>query len=149
MIFWDASAVLPLVIRETSSASLGRLAAKGRGHVVWWGTAVECDSAVNRLWREGRVTAEEVSGIQELLDRLIESWAVVEPSGLVKIAARRLLRLYPLRAGDALQLAAALVAAEGRPETVSFVCLDGRLRDAAGREGLRLLPAERRKRAGV
>jgi predicted nucleic acid-binding protein len=144
--FWDASAVLPLVVRESSSPLLGRLAAKGRAHVVWWGTSVECDSAIGRLRREGRLTADEVAEIQESLDALLESWAVVEPSGVVKSAARRLLRLYPLRAGDALQLAAAVAAAEGQPEAVSFVSLDGRLRDAAGREAFRVLPEPKRAR---
>lgn len=141
MIFWDASAVLPLVIRETFSASIGRLASRERGHAVWWATSVECDSAVCRLEREGRLSSADVQKVGEAVDRLLESWTVVEPSAAVRSAARRLLRVYPLRAGDALQLAAAVTAAEGRPETVSFVCLDGRLREAAGREGFRLLPA--------
>jgi predicted nucleic acid-binding protein len=147
--FWDASAVLPLVVRESSSASLHRLAARERDHVVWWGTAVECDSAISRLWREGRLAAEEVGEIQESLDSLLDSWASVEPSEAVRSAARRLLRNHPLRAGDALQLGAAVTAAEGRAETISFVCLDERLREAARREGLRLLPAPGRKKARV
>ena len=149
MIFWDASAVLPLVIRETSSATLGRLASRERGHAVWWATSVECDSAVCRLEREGRLSSADVQEVHEAVDLLLESWIVVEPSETVRSAARHLLRVYPLRAGDALQLAAAVTAAEGRPETVSFVCLDGRLRDAAGREGLRVLPAAKRKRSRV
>ena len=149
MIFWDASAVLPLLIRETSSASLGRLASKERGHAVWWATSVECDSAVCRLEREGRLSSTGVQEVREAVDRLFECWTVVEPSTAVRGAARRLLRVYPLRAGDALQLAAAVTAAEGRPETVSFVCLDGRLREAAGREGLRVLPTAKRKTSRV
>lgn len=149
MIFWDASAVLPLVIRETFSASLGRLASRERGHAVWWATSVECESAVCRLERESRLLSADVQEVGEAVDRLLESWTVVEPSAAVRSAARRLLRVYPLRAGDALQLAAAVTAAEGRPETVSFVCLDGRLREAAVREGFRLLPVVKRKRSRV
>ena len=50
----------------------------------------------------------------------------------------RLLREHPLRALDALQLASAWFAAEGRPDTLDFVCFDARLASAAQREGFRL-----------
>jgi predicted nucleic acid-binding protein len=58
-----------------------------------------------------------------------------EPSQEVRDQARRVLRVHPLRAADALQLAAALVW-KGR----HFVCFDQRLREAAQREGFRLFP---------
>jgi len=51
----------------------------------------------------------------------------------------RLLRIHPLRAADALQLAAALTAAEN-PGALAFVSLDDRLSDAARREGFSILP---------
>jgi predicted nucleic acid-binding protein len=44
-----------------------------------------------------------------------------------------------LRAADALHLAAALVACEERPHLLPFVTLDGRLEDAARREGFTVL----------
>jgi len=47
-----------------------------------------------------------------------------------------LLRIHPLRAADSLQLAAALTVAEQEPSSLSFVCLDQRLAEAAIREGL-------------
>ena len=47
----------------------------------------------------------------------------------------RLLLVHDLRAGDALQLAAALTAAEGQPIAMGFVTLDDRLGRAALREG--------------
>ncbi|MHB8869384.1 MAG: hypothetical protein ACYC6T_07695 [Thermoleophilia bacterium] len=47
------------------------------------------------------------------------------------------LRRYPLRAADALHLAAALeVAATGREAHLVFVCYDRRLNEAARAEGL-------------
>jgi predicted nucleic acid-binding protein len=46
---------------------------------------------------------------------------------------------YPLRAADALQLGAAVVAAEGDPATLDFVTLDRRLANAAEREGFAIL----------
>lgn len=41
---------------------------------------------------------------------------------------------------DALQLAAAIVAAEHEPASLPFVSLDERLNDAAAREGFQVLP---------
>ena len=49
------------------------------------------------------------------------------------------LRTHPLRAADALQLAAALAAADHNPASLEIVCLDERLRDAARREGFSVL----------
>ena len=57
------------------------------------------------------------------------------PSQRVGQAAQRLLRVHPLRAADALQLAAAVVAADGEPGSMPFVTLDDRLALAAQREG--------------
>ncbi len=50
-------------------------------------------------------------------------------------SAKRFLRVHDLRAADALQLAA-----ESRPSTLAFVCLDARLLDAAQREGFATTP---------
>ena len=69
------------------------------------------------------------------LDALAPSWMQIDPSDEIRESARRLLRVHPLRAADALQLAAALVAAERRPSTLAFVTCDGRLHDAAAKEG--------------
>jgi len=46
---------------------------------------------------------------------------------------------HPLRAADALQLAAALTARDKSPELVQVVCSDGRLSEAAGNEGFAVL----------
>ena len=46
----------------------------------------------------------------------------------------------PLRAGDALQLSAALTWTEDAPRGETFVCLDARLRDAASRQGFAIRP---------
>jgi predicted nucleic acid-binding protein len=43
--------------------------------------------------------------------------------------------MHPLRSADALQLAAALIAAEDHPGSLPFVTLDDRLALAAEREG--------------
>ena len=48
---------------------------------------------------------------------------------------------HPLRTADALQLGAALVAADGDPQSLELVTLDRRLADAARREGFPVLGA--------
>ncbi len=57
----------------------------------------------------------------------------------VKRLAERLVETHPLRAADALQIGAALVAAESEPEALEYVTLDSRQAEAAEREGFRVM----------
>jgi hypothetical protein len=50
-------------------------------------------------------------------------------------------RSIALHALDSLHLAATLVAAESRPASLEFACLDDRLRVAAVREGFAVVPS--------
>lgn len=111
--------------------------------VVWWGSAVECASAVARLQREGQLTASDEQAARNLLELLRGSWFEIQPGDAVREQALRLLRLHPLRAADALQLAAALDWA-GSPPEGGFVTFDDRLGDAARREGFSLPDLEPR-----
>jgi predicted nucleic acid-binding protein len=70
------------------------------------------------------------------------AWTEIEPSVVVREQAARVLLLHPLRAADALQLAAAIVWANGQASGHEFVCLDHRLRDAAQRERFIVLPKQ-------
>jgi hypothetical protein len=56
-----------------------------------------------------------------------------------KVRAHRLLEAHPLRAADALQLAAALIGVFDRPAGFDFVTFDGILGAAAEREGFSVL----------
>ena len=103
--------------------------------LVWWGTAVECASALARLERESALDSSATTLAFGRLAQLTASWQEVEASDLVRETAVRLLRVHPLRAADSLQLAAAFVAAEGRPATLELVTLDDRLALAAQKEG--------------
>jgi len=99
--------------------------------LVWWATGTECVSALARVERDGLDAAESLSR----LDVLAEAWHEVAATDPVRRTAARLLRTHTLRASDALQLAAAIVASEGEPRSLPFVTLDERLADAASREG--------------
>jgi uncharacterized protein len=140
--FWDASAILPLVVLEISTPELAEARVDDPDVAVWWATEVECESALARGEREGALTPAEAALARERLEALKERWIEVEPSEPLRRAARRLLRTHPLRAGDALQLAAALVAAEADPATLELVTVDAPLAAAARREGFAVTPQQ-------
>jgi uncharacterized protein len=142
--FWDSSAVVPLVVGEALSARIQALADRDPEMLVWWGTEVECASALTRREREGELDADAAQFAFEWLERLADRWVEIEPSEAVRETARRLLRVHPLRAADALQLAAAFVAADRRPTSLEFVTLDGRLAEVARKEGFVLTDITRR-----
>jgi len=140
MRFWDASALIPLCLQERQSTALKRLAQEDESLAVWWGSSVECLSAFARLRREAVLSETEEEQARVILRALQGSVTEVEPTPAVREQAGRVLRLHPLRAADALQLAAALVWCQGDPLQHGFVCLDQRLREAARREGFTVFP---------
>ena len=140
MKFWDSSAIVPLCLKEASSASVGRLVQADEDIMVWWGTRLECLSALTRRRREGILPADAEQKAKTVLSTLGAVWSEVLPSDRVRKRAERLLGVHPLRAADALQLAAALIWAEEAPQGLEMVCLDQNLREAASREGFTVLP---------
>lgn len=138
MIFWDTSAIVPLLVKEPASRRVRDLLERDAAILVWWGTPLECRSAVARRERDGALTAEEVDATRERLHALEDTWSEVLASEAVREHAARLLRLHAVRAADALQIAAALVWAEGRPTSHGFATLDRRMRRAARAEGFSL-----------
>jgi predicted nucleic acid-binding protein len=139
MRFWDASAIVPLLVLEPSSDLLLDLLERDPVMVVWWGAPVECTSAIARRERDGALTVADATTALERLRAVAAGWHEVLPVDQVRSTAQRLLRVHPLRSADSLQLAAAIVAAEHEPPTLEFVSLDERLHDAASREGFRIV----------
>ena len=135
MKFWDSSAVVPLLVGETTTEAMQVIAAEDPAMLVWWATQLECLSAIARLERDEDLDGEATEAALARLDALVEGWNEVLPGDNARRTARRLLRVHPLRAADALQLAAAVVAAEGQPRSLEVVTLDDRLVEAARREG--------------
>ena len=136
--FWDSSALLVLLVDQPGTKEVRRLPAAGR--VVWWGTRIECLSAVQRLRREGRLTEKETLLLEEDLGRLLSQTIEIQPREAVRVRAERLLRIHPLRAADAFQLASAMAFFEDKPAGERFVCLDQRLSLAARAEGFTVQP---------
>ena len=139
MRFWDASAVVPLVALESESDGCRRFLAEDRDMVVWLLTPVEVISALTRRLRERTLRPSDFRKAKAQLVLLEQAWSEVVSVERARERARRLLESHPLRAADALQLAAALVLSEERPEELPFVTLDERLGQAAEKEGFTLL----------
>ena len=139
MRFWDASAVVPLLMKERATRPIQALVAEDSDMLVWWGTEVECASALARLERDAALGEPAIIEAFARLKALTAAWHEVEPGEAVREAAVRFLRVHALRAADALQLAAAFVAAERRPPSLEIVTLDDRLAAAARKEGFSLI----------
>jgi predicted nucleic acid-binding protein len=138
--FWDSSALVPTLLPASESATLGALIASDSRTAVWWGSPVECQSAVYRRHRAAPLPAALVDQAWQRLATVMANVDVVQPTAALHERAGRLLAVHPLRAADAFQLAAALAWCDDSPRGESFVCLDERLRDAARRERFTILP---------
>jgi uncharacterized protein len=137
MRFWDSSAIVPLLLDQPSSARSRALLDDDPDIVAWWGTSVECASAVARLRREGHLGASEEAAALRILERLRQDWYEVLPGESVRAQALRVLRLHPLRSADALQLAAALEWS-GTPASGIVITFDDHLARSAELEGFRV-----------
>jgi predicted nucleic acid-binding protein len=138
--FWDSSAVVPLLVVEEPSAILAPLFDGDQTPVIWWCSPVECRSALARLARERAVARERIEAAGDRLRSVRVRSREIGPTEDVRSRAMRLLAVHNLRAGDAIQLAAALTWCEEQTAGEAFVCLDKRLRHAARREGFSVLP---------
>jgi predicted nucleic acid-binding protein len=124
------------------SAEVGAWLKQDNTVVLWTLTAVEVTSALCRLVRTGELSEQQSQKAEELLDDIVSRADQVIDVELVKASARRLLRVHPLRAADALQLGAALAWAIASPSGKSFCTLDDRLASAARREGFSVLSSQ-------
>ena len=140
MRFWDSSALVPLVLEEPMTAVMEGILDDDREIVLWWGSIVECASALSRSLREKRIGRSihesAIRALEELHARAFE----IQPTREVRRRALRLLRLHHISAADSFQLSAALAWCGEKTDGAGFVCLDSRLRDAAMREGFEYLP---------
>ncbi|HEX2121152.1 MAG TPA: PIN domain-containing protein [Thermoanaerobaculia bacterium] len=136
MRFWDTSALFPLIFRESSSGAMRRLFTSDDAVLVSFLTPLELQAAVRRRTR--LLNADAVERI-EAGRRLLESrMLVIDDAGATVATAREILVTHALRAADAVQLAAALIARAGGPR-FDFVSLDTDLSAAARAEGFPVL----------
>lgn len=134
------SALAPLVLSEPQTNRVTTWVSEDPSIALWGITRVELASAIERRAREGSLSAGQRRVALRRVKRLCDSAHEVTDLFTVRSLAATLLARHSLRTADALQLAAALVVAEGNPGgALTFVVLDRRLAEAADREGLEVL----------
>lgn len=128
--FWDASALVPVCVRQTLTP---RSLALYRTYeaVIWWGTTVEIASALARLLRMRHISSADWAAARRIAADLAVEWSTIQPADAVGTTASELVNRYSLRAADALQLAAALQWCDHSPKGRIFLTTDDRLREAA------------------
>jgi predicted nucleic acid-binding protein len=134
--FFDSSAIVAAYAKQPESPKVRRLLAR-EATAVSRLSEVETVSAFSRLARDAAISWDQrVAAIEAFLTDL-ETWEIVEVTLQVTAEARSILRVHPLRAADAIQLASALVLQSriGTPLD-AFVAFDARLLAAARAEQL-------------
>src|SRR3989304_10601119 len=124
MRFWDSSAIVLLLVAEPSTRALVDEFVRDPELVVWWGTEVECVSALARLEREDLIAARAMGGGLARLDGLALAWHEIQPGARARQVAVRLLRTHNLRAADAFQRAGAIAAPRGSAGSLPLATLD-------------------------
>lgn len=139
----DSSALVKCHIPELGSAWIEQEfdAANGNRIITAKLSIIEVLSAMNRRHREANISATEYAKFSgDFLSFIEIDYKIVELSDAVFLEAQRLLETYPLRAGDALQLASALLAnaelQSAKLPALIFLASDVRLLSAAQSENL-------------
>lgn len=139
----DSSALLKRHVVEIGSTWIKNEFAAGNSNTVYTSklSIVEVLSGLNRRQRESSILPTDYTIFSK--DFLAVSkfqYELIDLSGAVLLEAQRLLENYPLRAGDAVQLASALLAnaqlQSAKLPTLIFLASDFRLLSAAKDEGL-------------
>ena len=132
--FWDSSALVPLCVEQLASPLAEQMNLR-YSMIVWWAAPAEIRGAMARLLRMGQLTSNQHVGAQVRLDHLRIQWREIAPTPDLRNQTERLLDRFPFKAGDALQLAAALAWTSARPRQRPFISGDAQLLDAAHQLG--------------
>lgn len=142
MRFWDTSALIALVVAERATAQVERWLREDPDVIVSMLTRVELLSALARRRRQEPGAARRLLAARREILSAWRHWSEVTAVDIVRRYAERIVETHPVRAADALQIGAALAAAEDDPATLEFVTLDQQQAAAAEREGFPVLSAD-------
>jgi predicted nucleic acid-binding protein len=140
--FFDASALVKLYVQEPDTDVVPSV---DDPPMISELTRVELPSAFWRKHRLGQLSAQAAARLSSEFEADYYGegeprFAVMRISDRTVSTAARLVARADLRAGDAIQLASALVARQVGREVTAFATLDARLRTAAAIEGFTLVP---------
>jgi predicted nucleic acid-binding protein len=139
----DSSALLKRHVIEIGSNWIKNVFLAASGNMIYTSklSVVEVLSALNRRSRESSISSAEYTKFSK--DFLAVSkfqYEMIDLSDAVLIESQRLLENYPLRAGDAIQLASAILAntqfQNAKLSPLIFLASDVRLLSAANNEGI-------------
>ena len=133
--FWDTSALLPLLCRDSFSSRSRELLRQYSTIISWWGTSVEVHAAFFRMQKEGRLKAGDVEIALQLFADFRLRWREILPVERLRELAEDSCRRYEIRSADAMQLAAALIWSNEQPRGRNFICFHNRLLNAARAAG--------------
>ena len=100
MIFWDSSALVPLVVKEKQSQYCFELLSSDYEMLIWCLSKVEVISALCRKLRDGALDQENFRQAKTRLEELLAHAYEVRAIDKVRARALRLLEVHPLRAAD-------------------------------------------------
>jgi predicted nucleic acid-binding protein len=133
--YWDSSALVTLFVDQDNSEFYLAKLKESSEIVTSWHAVPECASAFCRLRREGLIREEDLTHILDRLRNQSANWYVVGSGKRLEHLTLRVLRVHPLRAMDAIHLAAACLVRGDDMSTMRFLSSDQRLNDAAAKEG--------------
>ena len=138
----DSSVLVKLHVREIGTEWLKSLVAEPATTRIITTTLsiVEVLSSLNRHRRENSITRKEYSQIAEDFQIIANNeYRLIQLTPTIIIESQRILENYPLRAGDAIQLASAVVArktvTKAKLASPIFLTSDNKLLNAAIAEG--------------
>ncbi len=140
MKFWDASALVPLLVPEQQSDYCLQILKSDQEVLLWCLSRVEVISALTRRLRDQSLSFDQFQTAKTRLQEILESAYQITALDKVMNRAVRLLEVHPLRSADACQLASSLVVTQEDPLRLPMICFDERLKEAAMKEGFVLNP---------
>lgn len=138
--FWDSSSLVPICAEQSATPAAVALS-KGYSMAVWWAAPVEIKGAFARLVRMRQLTPKGQVQAQIVLEQLRHDWHEILPNPEVRERAERLVDRFPLKAADAMQLAAAVAWSTGRTKGRVFISGDSQLLEAARELGFKTIEA--------
>lgn len=133
--FWDSSAIVPLLVRDSFTTRSREFLRKYPGIVSWWNMPVEVHGGLARLSREKRISEEAYDAALGYLQEFRKRCKEIQPVDRVRDLAEECLDRFQIRSADALQLSAAMIWCKQIPRNRPFLCFDSELSAAARQIG--------------
>lgn len=136
ILYCDTSALIKRYIEEEGTGLVDSLWPSSLGIATSVVAFAETYSAFSRKLREGLLTEKEYTETLKIFKADFDSFILVAVTPSLNSIIERMVRRYPLRGFDAIQLSSALMLSEYGSLPVQFACFDHNLNEAAAKEGL-------------